>query len=106
MARLIKPGGRLVFLEPNPLNPLYYAQILLTPGMTWQGDGGIVRMWPRRVFRAILDAGLERPALARFGFFPPALANRRWGRRLETTLEGVPAWRSFLPFQLFRAERR
>src|SRR5262249_42958213 len=27
MRRLLRPRGRLVFLEPNPLNPLYYVQI-------------------------------------------------------------------------------
>ncbi len=105
MARLVRPGGRLVFLEPNPANPLYYAQILLTPGMTWRGDGGIVRMRPSLVLRAMKSAGLSGLAMSRFGFFPPFLANRPWGRRLERWLEAVPAWQGFLPFQLFKGQR-
>jgi SAM-dependent methyltransferase len=104
MARLLKPGGRIVFLEPNPYNLLYYVQMLITPGMTWQGDGGIVRMRPGPVFGAMRSAGLHRLAMTRFGFFPPFLANRSWGSRLESVLEYVPVWRALLPFQLFKGE--
>ena len=105
MTRLVKPGGRVVFLEPNPYNILYYIQMLITPGMTWQGDGGMIRMRRNPIFRAMQGAGLGRFVMARFGFFPPFLANRPWGARLEAVLERVPVWRSFLPFQLFRGER-
>ena len=58
MRQLVKPGGRVAFLEPNPLNPLYYIQMAVMPGMSWEGDGGIVRMRPRRVLGAMQAAGL------------------------------------------------
>lgn len=105
MAALLRPRGRVVFLEPNPLNPLYYVQIAVTPGMTWEGDGGIVKMRPATLRRAAEAAGLTGFAFERFGFLPPIAANRRWGSRLEGVLERVPLWRPLLPFQLFRAER-
>ena len=44
MRDLARPGGRIVFLEPNPLNPLYYLQMLVVPGMSWSGDKGILTM--------------------------------------------------------------
>lgn len=103
--RLLKPGGRVVFLEPNPYNLLYYVQILTVPTMTWQGDKGIIRMSPAVIFRAMRSAGLGRLAMTRFGFFPPFLANRPWGSKLETALERVGVWHTLLPFQLFRGER-
>lgn len=105
MTRLLKRGGCLVFLEPNPYNPLYYVQILLTPGMTWQGEKGMIQMRPALIFRGMEGAGLSRLAIRRFGFFPPFLANQRWGPGLEGALERVPVWRPFLPFQLFRGEK-
>jgi SAM-dependent methyltransferase len=105
MSELVKPGGCVVFLEPNPFNPLYYFQILFSPNMTWQGDGGIVRIRPKPVFCAMEAAGLGRIATKRFGFFPPFLANRAWGAHVERALEGVPLWRVLLPFQLFRGTR-
>jgi SAM-dependent methyltransferase len=99
-ARLVRKGGSVVFLEPNAFNPLFYLQMLVTPGMTWEGDGGMVRMRRGPVFRAMREAGLERLSLSRFGFFPPFLANRSWGRRLEALLERFPPWRPLLPFQI------
>jgi SAM-dependent methyltransferase len=99
-ARLVRSGGSIVFLEPNALNPLFYVQIMVTPGMTWEGDGGVARMRRGLIFAAMREAGLERLALRRFGFFPPVLANRAWGRRLEARLERFPPWRTFLPFQV------
>jgi SAM-dependent methyltransferase len=105
MRSLVRPGGRVVFLEPNPLNPLYYIQMLVVPGMSWSGDRGILTMRQSNVFHAIRAAGLVNPAVERFGFFPPFVVNRRFGTRLEDALERVRLWRSFLPFQLFRASR-
>jgi SAM-dependent methyltransferase len=104
MRSLAKPGGRIVFLEPNPLNVLYYIQMFVVPGMSWSGDRGILNMRRERVFRAMERAGLENVALQRFGFFPPFIANRRLGGRLEAVLECVRVWERFLPFQLFRGD--
>ncbi len=104
MARVLRPSGRFAFLEPNPLNPLYYVQIAVTPGMSWEGDGGIVHMRPRSVFAALEAAGFHRCAVERFGFFPPFVAETRLGASLERVLERFPPWRFALPFQLFRAE--
>jgi len=105
MARLIRRGGRVAFLEPNPLNPLYYVQMAITPGMTWAGDGGIVGMRPHRVLGAIEAAGLRPLPVQRFGFFPPFAANVHGAARVEAALEGARVLRPFLPFQLFGAVR-
>ena len=105
MARLVRPGGYVTFLEPNPYNPLYYLQILLTPGMTWEGDRGIVDMRRSVLFAAIRDAGLVDPEIRRFGFFPPFVANRPWASPLERALERIPLWRVALPFQIIRCRR-
>lgn len=106
MARLLKARGKIVFVEPNPLNLMYYIQILITPGMTWEGDKGILGMRPRLIFSAMEKAGFHHLSLARFGFFPPFLADRSWGSRLEAFLERVPIWRVFLPFQIFKGEKK
>lgn len=105
IARFLKPGGRMVFLEPNPLNLLYYIQILLTPGMTWEGDKGIIKMRPSLISKAMQEAGIGKFTMSRFGFFPPFLANSNLGMSLEKYLESVPIWQTFLPFQLFRGEK-
>jgi SAM-dependent methyltransferase len=104
MRALTRPGGRIVCLEPNPINAMYYVQMLVVPGMSWKGDKGILNMRRSSVFEAMEKAGLENLALERFGFFPPFVTNRPWGTRLEALFERVKFWDRFLPFQLFRGD--
>jgi SAM-dependent methyltransferase len=96
MARLLRPGGRIGFLEPNAYNPLYYLQIACSPDMTWAGDRGMLRMRSRSLRRSLNAAGLEEVRLERFGFFPPAIVNRPRGPAFER----VGPLEPLLPFQL------
>jgi SAM-dependent methyltransferase len=105
IVRLLRPGGRVAFCEPNPFNPLYYVQIALRPGMTWEGDRGIVNVRRRPVVRALAGAGFGDLYWKRFGFFPPFLTNSPLGG-LERPLEAFPLWRGALPFQLFGGRLR
>jgi SAM-dependent methyltransferase len=102
MSLLLAPGGRIAFLEPNPLNPLYYVQMAVKPEMTWAGDRGMLRMRRGVLFPAMAAAGLGALAHRRFGFLPPFLANTDGGMRAESVLERVRALEPALPFQLFR----
>lgn len=105
MASYLKPGGRIVFLEPNAYNLLYYLQILITPGMTWRGDRGVFLMRPSLIFQAMQKASLYDFKLKRFGFFPPFIANMQWGREVEFILERMAILKVALPFQLFMAKK-
>jgi SAM-dependent methyltransferase len=100
IARLLRPGGRVAFCEPNPYNPLYYVQMAVRPGMTWSGDKGMLRIRRRPLTRALAEAGFTDLYWKRFGFFPPFLTNSRLGA-LERPLESCARWRPALPFQLF-----
>jgi SAM-dependent methyltransferase len=102
--RVLRPGGKVLFLEPNAYNPLFYLQVAFTPGMTWAGEGGIAKMRRGPLFSALRSAGFTRLSIARFGFFPPFLSNRAWGRRLESILERVSLWRPMLPFLMVRGD--
>ena len=106
MRDLARPRGRIVFLEPNPLNPLYYFQMLVVPGMNWGGDKGILNMREQNVLAAMRAAGLAQPSVERFGFLPPFAVNRSWGPAAEDALERVSLWSALLPFQLFRGDVR
>ncbi|MBI5510385.1 MAG: class I SAM-dependent methyltransferase [Deltaproteobacteria bacterium] len=104
--RLLKPGGRAVFCEPNGLNPLFYLQILLSPRMTWRGDGGVRHMRPGVVERGMRAAGFVDVRTARFGLFPGMLLKNALGRRLEAALEPSLTRLPVCPaFQLFSASR-
>ena len=105
MAKLVKPGGKVAFLEPNAYNILYYMQIMINPRMTWKGDGGMAKMHPGVIFPAMRSAGLTDLSLHRFGFFPPFITNRTWGLALEKQLERFPLWRPLLPAVIFQGIR-
>lgn len=105
MARLVRPGGRIIFLEPNPYNPSYYVQILVTPTTTWQGERGILKMRRSRLWQAMSHAGLVEPRLERFGLFPPVVANKPWARPIERVAEAALSVTPCLAFQIFSATR-
>lgn len=101
---LLKPGGRFVAVEPNPLNPLYAVQITCTPGMRWREEIGVYRMWPKTMRRAAEEAGLHDFSVYRYGALPRGPYN------LMAHL-GIERWPEYLtppalrPFQVFTAWR-
>lgn len=104
-AKLVRPGGRVAFLEPNPADPLYYVQIALTPEMAWKGERGMLTMTTKHMFPAMERAGLTDLHFRRFGLFPPFVTNRRLGARLESALEDTPLPSPTRPFHLFGGHR-
>jgi len=105
MAPMLRPGGRIAFVEPNPFNPLYYVQIAGTPGMSWRHERGLLRLRPAVLRRAVAAAGLASFELRRYGFLPPFAANRASARAVERTLERIGALRPVSAFQLILARR-
>lgn len=101
---LLRPGGRLAFLEPNRWNPLFLAQVACCPDMHWSEEKGMFRLSRGRVEDAYRRAGLGAIATETFGFFPPPLFNRfAWARRLERRIERVDWLRPALPYLLLSA---
>lgn len=103
--QLVKPGGRVAFLEPNPMNPLYYIQIAFTPEMRWPAERGMLKMTEKDMFPLMRRAGLDDLQLRRFGLFPPHITNLKLGAKIETKLDPLVPWHGFHPFQLFGGAR-
>jgi SAM-dependent methyltransferase len=100
---LMRPGGVMVYLEPNACNPLYYVQMALVPDITWEGDKGTTQMRPGVIGKAMRRAGLDGFSVKKFGFFPPFVRNRLGSDRWERLAERLPGLYPLLPFQMFRA---
>lgn len=102
--RMLRPGGRMVFVEPNPFHPLYPVQIACTPGMRWQAERGIYRLTPKGLRRAAAAAGFPGVRIRRYGSIPRApyngLARLRCERMLEPFVPGIAR-----PFQAIVIER-
>ncbi len=90
LAKLVQPGGRLAFIEPNPLHPLYYVQMVAAPDYSWEGERGILNMREPLMAASMAGAGLRMEPVRRFGFLPPPVVNRPRGRLLEAAFESLP----------------
>jgi SAM-dependent methyltransferase len=70
LVKSVKPGGDILVIEPNPLNPLYYPFYLFHPQVSWNVEKGFLQSteWNlRRVFR---ECGLRDISVRYVGFFP------------------------------------
>jgi len=98
-ARVLAPGSRVAFCEPNAFNPLFPLQILLSPHMKWAVDGGVLRMRPSVFERAMSEAGIGEMRIRRYGFFPRMISNSRIGSVVE---KGIECLRIFRPVSAFQ----
>jgi 2-polyprenyl-3-methyl-5-hydroxy-6-metoxy-1,4-benzoquinol methylase len=103
--RLLQPGGRAAFLEPNPLYPGYYVQIAFTPGMRWREERGILQIRPKVIQELALSAGFRETNARNFGAFPPMMVNAPGGRSAEHFLERIPGWTRAKAFQILTMHR-
>ena len=54
------------------------------------------------IFRAMREAGLVDLEIERFGFFPPQIYNRPFGRKLDHAIGSLGLLNPVLPFQMFK----
>ena len=106
LLRLLRPGGRAAFVEPNRWNPLYALQISLCPDMKWRQEWGLYRLSGRSLSDMLERAGFDDCRVSRFGFFPPQIVNRFPNAlRLERSLERARVLRPVLPFLIASGRR-
>jgi len=103
-ARMLRAGGRIAILEPNPLCPSYYFQVTFTPTMSWAAEKGILSLKPGQTKRALVEAGFEDIELHRFGCLPPALRNMKYGAQVEAVYDSIGLLRPIAAFQLITAK--
>lgn len=102
MSRVLKPGGSIMFIEPNAYNPLYYIQIAVTPRMSWKGDKGVALMHRKNFKRASEYAGMELSELKKYGYFPPFAVNTKVGKYTEDVIEKFRLLKPVAAFQFIK----
>src|SRR5262245_43754282 len=105
MARVLAPGGRLAFCEPNAFNPLFYVQMTITPGMSWKGEPSVSKMRPGYVFPILKMLGFTGIDTSIYGMFPPFVSNTPIGGSIERSLERLPLPGAVSAYRILRARR-
>ncbi len=106
LLKLVKPGGRMIFLEPNRWNPLYTMQILLLPDFSFREEWRLYQLGLHRLRRIITSAGCVEVEAERNGFFPPQILNRfDFALPLEKRLESIALINPILPFLMISGTR-
>lgn len=85
MSILLKKGGTMVFVEPNPLNILYYLH-LLTGMTTWKYEKGYSNLTKGK-FQKLAKGYKVR--IKKFGFIPPPIINYSPGLMMEHIFGGI-----------------
>ena len=105
--KLLRPGGRICFLEPNRLNPLFFFQYVFQKDMDLRSEIGTFKLSRKLLKEALSSACYKDVTFKNFGFFPPQIVNR-FGSvlKFERLLEKIPVLKKFLPFLLVMAEKQ
>lgn len=106
LSRILRTGGKMIFIEPNRLNPLFLAQIFFCQDMTWKGEKGTFRYGLSGYRHCFEDCGYTEIEIRKFGFFPPQILDKLPSMlQVEKWLEKVPLVKIFLPFLLISAKK-
>jgi len=103
ISRLLRPGGRVAFVDVNPWCPLYYLQISISPNMSWAAEKGILNLTRSKVTAALTSAGFRDVKIDQFGILPPALRNGFAGAAIEEAFDGLRVFKPVSAFQLISA---
>jgi 2-polyprenyl-3-methyl-5-hydroxy-6-metoxy-1,4-benzoquinol methylase len=89
------PGGRALFVDPNPLQPLWIPFVLFHPALSWSVERKLWRGTPRRMRRLLQQAGFNEVAHRFIGLVPPPIWDiTSRASKIEDWIESVPFIRS------------
>lgn len=103
LKKVLKKEARVGFVEPNPLNPLFYIQPFVYKNMNWEQEKGFRKMTHQNLEKAFREAGFNDFTVEKFGLFPPFLLKADLVLGVENWIEKVFFFKPFLPLQLITA---
>jgi len=101
------PGGRAVFMDPNPLQPAWLPLHLFHPTLSMRVERYLWRGFPGWSRQKLVESGFVNVRLAFAGLVPPQL----WGRMksapdIEGLLTALPGLRRLALYTIVRGEKK
>lgn len=105
--KLIKPGGKILVMEPNPLNLLYYLAYPSIYKDNWREGFNIIHSTKSKLVRFLNDAGMIDIRVFHHSFLPTSFVNN-WGfvKDLNQFLCSIPGIRNFSAFHIITAVKK
>lgn len=87
VGRALVAGGRVAFMDPNPLNPAWIPFVTFHPALSWSVERHLLRGTPWRSRGILESCGFESVKIEFAGLVPPPLWGRvGWAADLEDRL--------------------
>lgn len=102
--RLLRPGGKLLIMEPNPLNPLYFIFYPFVYGSNWREGFNIINSRKGLLKKSLLSMGMEKIEIYYHSFLPTSLINKsEFIKEVNKFLCSLPLIRNFAAFNIIVA---
>lgn len=103
--RLIRKGGKVLIMEPNPLNPLFYFfYIFYYNGKNLQEGFNITNSRKEILVNLLKETGMSDVKIFRHSFLPTSFI-KHWGfvKNINSFLCSIPGIRNFSAFHIITA---
>lgn len=70
LVKSVKPGGTVLLIEPNPLNPFYYPFYWFSREVSWEVERHFIKSAEGNLRKILKNLGLEKIQVNYVGFLP------------------------------------
>ena len=103
--QLLNKHGKVVFIDVNPLCPLYYLQITLSTNMRWRAEKGIFNLTQKNLTMELDKTGFCNIQFQKFGIEPPFIRNSKIGGGIDKLFSKLHCLKKLSAFQIIVAEK-
>ncbi len=106
LIKSVKPGGVVLVIEPNPLNPLYYPFYLFSDQVSWELEKTFLKSNEVNLRRIYKQLKLKNITVSYFGFLPNRFMNYiPVVSYLNNFMNNIPFLNKFSSFIYIRGEK-
>jgi len=106
MAKMIKKGGKIFIMEPNPLNPLYLFFYPFVYKNNWREGFNVVNSRIGILEKDLTRSGVKILVVAHYGFLPAFLINKiKYVKNINYFCSHLPILKLFSSFNMILGER-
>lgn len=104
--KTIKKGGKIVILDPNPLNPLFYPYYLFHPQVVWKIEKNFIYSNRWNMTQIMKKSKLKNIKVVPYGYLPGFLINKTDSvKHFNAFMSSIPLINLFSTFNFYYGEK-